>query len=230
MAKFQANNPNVFQADAALQPSLINPPISLRCPHCQKLGTFSVVGNAALEYIKHGKIDEKDQTRFYYASLRICPSTECNGLVFIIQQDKYVVEVEPPELIDFNSENLPSPLLTTLREAISCHAAGSHRASAMMVRRLLEEICDLNNAPGGNLHQKLQSLRSIIILPEALFDAMMELKTLGNDAAHIKAKAYDDIGSEEAADSIELAKEILKALYQLQSLLSRLQARKAPTA
>jgi hypothetical protein len=55
---------------------------------------------------------------------------------------------------------------------------------------------------------------------------MNELKALGNDAAHVEAKAYDNIGISEAEDSIELAKEILKALYQLKGLFSRLQARK----
>jgi Domain of unknown function (DUF4145) len=98
-----------------------------------------------------------------------------------------------------------------------------------MVRRLLEEVCADNNAQGPNLHQRLQALKGNVVLPHALFDAMGELKALGNDAAHVEATAYDDIGREEAADSIELAKEILKALYQLKGLVARLQARKGAT-
>jgi hypothetical protein len=69
----------------------------------------------------------------------------------------------------------------------------------------------------------------LVVLPESLFDAMDELKALGNDAAHTEAKAFDVIGREESEDSIELAKEILKALYQLQGLVARLQARKSKT-
>jgi len=160
------------------------------------------------------------------ASIRICPNSACRGLVFVIEAEGQVFAIEPPELLDFNSNNLPPVLRTTLQEAISCHAAGAYRAAAMMVRRLLEEICDLNDATGDNLHKRLEALKTKIVLPQALFDAMSELKALGNDAAHIEAKAYDNIGKDEASDSIELAKEILKALYQLQSLLSRLQARK----
>ena len=137
------------------------------------------------------------------------------------------MEVLPPECIDFNHEHIPLQLLTTLKEAIQCHAAGAFRASAMMVRRLLEEICEKNNAEGKNLHQRLESLKNKVVLPTAFFDAMNELKSLGNDAAHVEAKSYDEIGREEAADSIELAKEILKALYQLDGLIGRLQARKS---
>jgi hypothetical protein len=92
----------------------------------------------------------------------------------------------------------------------------------MMVRRLLEEICAENSASGQNLHNRLAALKSLVVLPQPLFEAMNELKALGNDAAHVEAKAYDNIGREEAEDSIELAKEILKALYQLKGLVARL--------
>jgi uncharacterized protein DUF4145 len=116
-----------------------------------------------------------------------------------------------------------------LKEAVACHAAGAYRAAAMMVRRLLEEICADNNAKGGDLHKRLEALKTLVVLPHALFDAMGELKALGNDAAHVEARAYDNIGREEAEDSIELAKEILKALYQLKALVGRLQARRGTT-
>jgi hypothetical protein len=99
----------------------------------------------------------------------------------------------------------------------------------MMVRRLLEEICADNNAQGADLHKRLEALKALVVLPQALFDAMGELKALGNDAAHVQARAYDNIGPGEAQDSIELAKEILKALYQLKGLVARLQARKGTT-
>ena len=57
----------------------------------------------------------------------------------------------------------------------------------------------------------------------ALLDGAKELKVLGNDAAHVIAKEYASIGREEAALSIEVAKEILKALYQHKGLVERLQ-------
>ena len=100
----------------------------------------------------------------------------------------------------------------------------------MMVRRLLEEICEDNAATGNDLHDRLLVLKNLVVLPLPLFEATGELKALGNDAAHVEAKAYDNIGREEAEDSIELAKEILKALYQLKELVGRLQARKISDA
>ncbi len=104
-------------------------------------------------------------------------------------------------------------------EAISCHAAGAYRAAAMMVRQLLEEICEENSADGDNLHERIKNLKDKTTLPQELFVAMGELKALGNDAAHVEAKAYNTIRIEEAEDSIKLAKEILKARYQLRGLV-----------
>ncbi|MCR9056303.1 MAG: DUF4145 domain-containing protein [Rhodobacteraceae bacterium] len=144
----------------------------------------------------------------------------------VVVGPKNSITIYPPENIDFDPKDIPHRLLKTLEEAIACHAAGAYRASAMMVRRLLEEICEDASASGKTLHVRLQALKGNIVLPEELFDAMQELKALGNDAAHIEAKSYDNIGADEAEDSLELAKEILKARYQLKGLVDRLKNRR----
>ncbi len=217
---------NLFCADDLNLSNANQKPVSIRCPHCRELGSFDVA-HTPTQFAYRKAISSPPGTAVFFASIRICPNDKCRGLVFVIQCGNEVVEIEPPELIDFSTDDLPRDLQATLKEAVACHGAGAYRAAAMMVRRLLEEICDANGATGDSLHRRLIALKSKIILPQDLFDAMFELKALGNDAAHIQAKAYNTIGKEEAADSIELAKEILKALYQLKGLVSRLQARKA---
>jgi len=97
-----------------------------------------------------------------------------------------------------------------------------------MVRRVLEDLCDDKNATGGDLRARLAVLGQNVLVPKDLLDAADELRLLGNDAAHIKAKNYDAIGKDEAALAIELAKELLKAVYQYTSLVSKLRALKKP--
>lgn len=218
-------NPNIFCLDGGIsqgQPA----PRSIRCPHCRQLGVFGVVGNSGFGFSKRGKLGPNVVAVNFYAATRICPNPKCRGLVFSIEENQNALALFPPELIDFDPKDIPANLLATLKEAISCHAAGAYRASTMMVRRLLEELCEINGAQGGNLHQRIGGLKQKVLLSPALFEALHELKALGNDAAHVEAKAYDSIGKEEAFNSIELAKEILKALYQHQSLLTRLQSRR----
>jgi hypothetical protein len=239
-------NPNLFQPDksSAFIPVQPQPPpaLPIRCPHCRRLGSFQVAMHPgsfsyekAIELPPPPSLPPPVPQRqpipphgSFTASIRVCPNPTCRGLVFVIDSGDSAAAILPPELLDFDGDHLPTGCLNTLKEAIACHGAGAYRAAAMMVRRLLEEICEDNKAKGTDLHKRLQSLRNTIVLPEALFEAMGELKALGNDAAHIEAKAYDSIGREEVADSIELAKEILKALYQLKGLVTRLQARRTP--
>jgi hypothetical protein len=76
--------------------------------------------------------------------------------------------------------------------------------------------------------KRLAALGNTVIIPAELLAAADELRLLGNDAAHIEAKTYDKIGAEECAIAIELAKELLKAVYQYANLVSRLQALKKP--
>ena len=138
------------------------------------------------------------------------------------------MESYPPQVIDFDSTNLPANILFSLEEAVKAHAAGCHRASALMVRRVLEELCDDKKATGSDLKQRLATLSTNVVVPKELLDAADELRLLGNDAAHISAKNYDAIGDKENTLAIELAKELLKAVYQYASLVDRLKALKRP--
>ena len=98
-----------------------------------------------------------------------------------------------------------------------------------MVRRTLEEVCEDKSATGKDLKARIAALKTIALIPSELLDAADELRILGNDAAHIEAREYDKIGKNEIEISIELAKELLKAVYQYSSLLGRLKALKNPT-
>jgi iron only hydrogenase large subunit-like protein len=95
-----------------------------------------------------------------------------------------------------------------------------------MVRRTLEELCQDKKAEGKNLKDRIHSLRDKVVLPRELFDALDDLRLLGNDAAHIEASSYEVVGSDEVEAGIEVTKEILKAVYQLDDLVNRLRSLK----
>jgi hypothetical protein len=160
--------------------------------------------------------------------MRVCPNTECQSLVFVILKTGKLDTSYPPQIIDFDSTNLPERILATLEEAIKAHGAGCFKASALMVRRLLEELCQDKNVAGSDLKARLTSLGGIVVIPQELLGATDELRILGNDAAHVEAKAYDAIGPNEASLAIELAKELLKAVYQYAALVSKLKALRKP--
>ena len=65
-----------------------------------------------------------------------------------------------------------------------------------------------------------------IVIPRELLEGMQELRLLGNDAAHIESQTFNEIGKNEIEISIEFTKEILKAVYQYESLLDKIRSLK----
>jgi hypothetical protein len=163
---------------------------------------------------------------------RRCPDPDCRTHVFFVwnKSTQRALVSYPTERIDFDTTDIPASIVSTFEEAISCHASQCYVASAIMVRKTLEEICRERGATGGNLKQRLESLRAKIVLHQDLLDGLDDLRLLGNDAAHIESQQYDKVGQEEVEVGIEITKEVLKAVYQYASLIGRLQKlKKTPT-
>ncbi len=81
----------------------------------------------------------------------------------------------------------------------------------------------------GNLKERIRDLGTKIVLPKDLLDGLDDLRLLGNDAAHIESQEFNKVGQEEVEVGLELAKEVLKAVYQYSALLSRLRGLKKPS-
>ena len=194
--------------------------IATRCPHCGHFGTFlQVAGNDVYTFSQ----SSQGLTIYNFLGIRRCPNEKCQGhLFFISDNDKNVLLTSPSETIPFDKENIPEKVLNAFEEAIKCHSNSCFIASAIMIRKTLEEICIERGATGDNLYKKLQHLGGKILIPLELLSGMNELRLLGNDAAHIEAQTFCEIGKEEIEVSLEFAKEILKAVYQYESLLQRL--------
>jgi len=191
--------------------------LSLECPHCGHFGTFEKLSN---------DIQTNIDGRMHNFGQRRCPRPDCRGHVFTVNHGRTIINTFPPRLIAFDSDNIPERILNTFHEAILCHGNNCLVAAAIMIRKTLEEICEDKNAEGKNLYKRLENLSTQIVLPVELREAMQELRLLGNDAAHIEAQTYDEIGREEIEISIEFTKEILKGIYQYDSLLSKLRSLK----
>lgn len=203
--------------------------VNFRCPACLHNGAFNGVANIQDarwgQPMEQEEIDKNIESEMF-AGIRICPNPECNAPVFVILRNRELFKAFPPEVIDFDATKIPPTIQQSMEEAIKCHSNECYRASALMVRRMLEEICADREASGDNLQARIKALRSTVIIPDELLQAADELRILGNDAAHVEAKIYDKIGKEEAEIAVELGKELLKAVYQYSALVERLRALK----
>lgn len=196
------------------------PRIAARCPYCGNSGTFEPVGIQ--------DVGKQSGTRKF--GHRRCPNPKCHAHIFCVLNDHdELMGMVPTQRIDFDTKNIPDSIIATLTEAITCHADSCYKASAMMVRRTLEELCELHAAKGKDLKAKIVALREKVTLPKPLLEGLDDLRLLGNDAAHIEAKVFENIGAEEVALAIDVTKEILKAIYQYDTLISRFAAFKKKT-
>jgi len=98
-----------------------------------------------------------------------------------------------------------------------------------MIRRTLEEICAEVGAEGRDLHHKILDLPNKTSVHQRFVDAMMQLKYLGNDAAHVELKTFDQIGREEVDLGLEMIQEIIRSWFKILHLEGKLKAlHKAP--
>jgi len=193
--------------------------VTVRCPHCGHLGTFKSVRIDDLIFSYEGVTS--------FMGIRKCPNARCNGHLFFIKRyDGNVLFTSPSESIPFDKENIPKEVLSAFEESIICHSNNCFIASAIMIRKTLEEICHERSAKGNNLKERLKDLGSKILIPKELLEGLDDLRLLGNDAAHIEANTFAEIGKEEIEISIDFTKEILKAVYQYENLLERLKSLK----
>ncbi len=216
----------IFQLKSVLTDGSKATIVKLRCPACRQRGTFEPVVSHDAKIHKGGS-----STAYTILGQRRCPDPECNAHVFVAWDTQYpgrLIISYPPERIDFDTTDIPSTVVNSFEEAISCHAGQCYVAAAIMVRKTLEEICRERGAAGQNLKKRLEELRSKVVLPQELLDGLDDLRLLGNDAAHIESHEYDKVGQEEVEVGIEITKEVLKAVYQYSALIGRLQKLKKP--
>lgn len=199
--------------------------VSCRCPHCGHKGVFSSGEGTCADFaFELSRVEGVSGIIGLNFGARICPNRDCRGAVFIVAQGSEVLATFPPRTLEFDAANLPTGVRDSLSEAIRCHAAECFKASAIMVRRTLEEVCEDKSVTGTNLKKRLEDLKDKVTLPQALFEAMDSLRLLGNDAAHIEANAYNEIGEKEVVIAIRFVQEVVKAVYQYEDLLAQIRS------
>lgn len=200
-------------------------PVSLFCPGCKQNGTFENVGDMRdmlhKEFIQHSSGNQVLELR--HLMQRVCPNKQCRTHVFLVTKDDAVEASYPPIRLEFNSTDIPEDIVKTFDEALTCHANNCHTAAAIMVRKTMEQLCENQKAGGSNLRDRIASLGSSVTLPKELLEGLDHLRLLGNDAAHLESKHYNEVGQEELEVAIELTTEILKAVFQYRRLVGRME-------
>lgn len=202
--------------------------IKMRCPVCLREGTLDQRG-ADLQLAQRSMAWSLNDPA---TGERICPNPDCAALIYLvyIPSRAEVIASYPPERIDFDASALPPVVQEPLEEAINCHANECFPAAAVMVRRTLEAVCEDQGATGDDLYKRIERLGKEIVLPKGMIKALHNLRLLGNDAVHVEARVYAEVGKREVEVAVDVAKTILQATYQMDAILNELEGLKASPA
>jgi Domain of unknown function (DUF4145) len=200
----------------------------MRCPICLREGTLDQRGTD-LRLVERNTPWSANKPA---SGERICPNPDCAALIYLvfIPNSGEVLASYPPERLDFDASALPPTVQGPLEEAIDCHANECYPAAAVMVRRTLEAVCEDQGATGGDLYKRIEKLGGQIVLPKGMIKALHNLRLLGNDAVHVEARVYAEVGKREVEVAIDVAKTILQATYQMDAILGELEGLKASAA
>lgn len=201
--------------------------LQIKCPGCLHNGSFEPLGGLQDVRATGKDLFDDDDYSFLRIGIRVCPVSTCRMLVFFTSDWSGAdARVHPAPAPNFNPTDLPDKVLRSFQEALLCYESGCFVASAMMVRKTLEEVCCDLHFKGKNLQERIEELKSKVTLPVELLNALHDLRLLGNDAAHFELKNFDEIGKNELDASIDVVKELLKGLYQFKALTGKLSALK----
>jgi hypothetical protein len=202
--------------------------VSLLCPGCRQNGSFQSL--ASVQDIVHqerlpNSPGAHPQIEMWHLMQRYCPNPKCRAHVFLVTKaDGTILASYPAIRLEFDSASIPPNISKSFEEALTCHANNCHTAAAIMVRKTLEELCEDRGATGKNLKDKISALSSTVILPRELLDAIDHIRLLGNDAAHLELKHFNNVGKQELEAAIKVTKEVLKSIYQYADLITELKA------
>jgi hypothetical protein len=205
-------------------PNALTPNI---CPACGKHVSFKPLPDRTDYTIR---LTENDKTQ-YIMGHRICPDESCFQHIAFVQEIDHalkkssIVAIWPSSRLLFDTSKVPQSIQETFEEAVSCHAEHCYRAAAMMIRRTIEEVCGQQGITGAKLYEKIEGLKQRQTLSPALVDAMHAIRWLGNDAAHIEARTYEEVGHDEVELAIQATSKILEFLYQVEDLVGKLVGR-----
>lgn len=223
------------------------------CPYCGIKVNLLPIATLMDIYGDFTEFSNDDCHRVYFG-LRECANPSCKNILavkftFVANQthrisftgdDEYICTEDITDLITLPEidyvvrlEYVPDNIKKSFEEAQRCFYAGCYVAASVMIRKLLEELCEDFQIKGKDLNEKLDNLIQSNKIPYIIGYEIHDLRRFGNDGAHIKLKNFNNIGEKEVKIALEVIKNLLKIIYELnqnyQKSVNNLKALKAKT-
>ncbi|MFF8843791.1 DUF4145 domain-containing protein [Streptomyces sp. NPDC015127] len=195
------------------------PPMLSDCPSCDK---------PVLAHVQGTYVEPDEDGPQILHSLACCG--DCGSALLLGQQEEEAGWSTPVRLYPQGNErplsiSVPTELRREHEEAWACFKARAYTATAVMVRRTLEGVCqDQGIAKKQPLAASLKQLASDGRIEGRLLEWAEALRFLGNQGAHYTGTP---VSREDAADALALAEALLDYMYVLTAQYEKFQQRRA---
>ena len=186
-----------------------------QCPYCGKQVTLTPLA-WTLEHVIY-QCDNRNCQKSFYAKVkhtgtRISASTEPSLLMFDIIETY-------PKCVPEKHESIPPKIWDDYLEASKSFDAGSFKASVVMCRRMLQNVCLEHGAKNKDNNGNWIALRNQIkeAFPQkdyALIHAIADkIKYFGDYGAHPQDDNIDDVKQNSASEILRFSYKILEIAY-----------------
>lgn len=196
---------------------------TMKCGHCGNSAPMRVVATYRHQFIEEGPPPEFESGRDW--ELAVCPA--CDGI--ILRQVDWHEAFEPWEwqiqiLFPFADRlpvGLPSAVDKAYQAAIRVRKIDSN-AFAVLLGRVIDEVCIDRKASGDSMYDRLNSLAQKGEIPNRLAEMGQQLRQLRNIGAHAD---LGDLTPDEVPILDDLCRAVLEYVYTAPRLIERVSQR-----
>jgi len=120
-------------------------------------------------------------------------------------------------------DEMPWDIVGIYRETIAAFSASLNVLAAMGIRALVEAVCKERGCKPAKLHQRIDELVSLGVVPQHHADLLHEIRFVGNEAAH----ALGTVRPKELSEAIDAVEAVLRGVYVVPAVTEEMKERRA---
>jgi hypothetical protein len=196
-------------------------PMLSECPFCNK---------PVLAYVQGTYVENQDERNGPKILHTLASCGECTATLLLGHEETDIGWSSPVRLYPATKDHslspyVPQELRREHKEARDCFSIRAYTATAVMVRRTLEGVCQEQGIVKKQpLAESLRQLRDDGKIEGRLLDWAEALRFLGNQGAHYTGTP---VSREDAADALAFAEALLDYMYVLTAQYEKFQRRRS---